>query len=74
MLMSWWASSLAWLVLTILGMATGTSETTTLRALVSEGAFGLSILAGLAAVVLTIRLVRAVDSTELKLSRRRRPT
>jgi len=74
MLKNWWASSLAWLVLTILGMATGTSETTTPQALVSEGAYGLSILAGLAAVVLTIRLVRAVDSTELTLSHRRRPT
>jgi hypothetical protein len=74
MLKNWWASALSWLVLTILGMATGTSETTTPQALVSEGAYGLSILAGLVAVLLTIRLIRAVDSTELTLSHRRRPT
>lgn len=73
MLKSWWASALAWLALTIFGIATGTSETTTPQALVSEGAYGLSILAGLAAVVLTIRLIRAVDSTELTLSRGRSP-
>ena len=74
MLQSWWASTLAWLLLTILGMATSTSETTTPQALVSEGAYGLSILAGLMAVILTIRLIRVVDSTELVLSHPRRPT
>ena len=70
MLKSWWASTVAWLVLTILGMATETPETTTPQALVSEGAYGLSILAGLAAVVLTIRLIHAVDQAELALSHR----
>jgi hypothetical protein len=69
LLKSWWASTLAFLALTILGVATSTTETTTPQALVQEAALGLSIAAGLAAAVFTIRLVHAVDATELALSR-----
>lgn len=70
-LKNWWSSTLAWLALTILGNATGTSETTTPQALVSEGAYVLSIAVGLVAVFLTIQLIHAVDTKELALSRRR---
>lgn len=67
---SWWASVLAWPALTILGVATSTAETTTPQALVEAAALGLSIAAGLVAVVLTIQLVRAIDARELALSHR----
>jgi Domain of unknown function (DUF4328) len=70
LLKNWWAFTLAWAALTILGVATSTSETTTPQALLEEAALGLSIAAGLAAVVFTIRLIRAVDATELALSHR----
>ena len=70
-LKNWWASTLACLAGTVVGTATSTPATTTTQAVVSEGAFGLSIAAGLVAVVLTLRLIRAVDATELALFRRR---
>jgi hypothetical protein len=68
LLKNWWASALAFLALTILGVATSTTETTTPQALVQEAALGLSIVAGLAAAFFTIRLIHAVDATELALS------
>ncbi|HXM72030.1 MAG TPA: hypothetical protein VN940_02245, partial [Candidatus Dormibacteraeota bacterium] len=70
LLKNWWAFSLAWLALTILGMVTSTPETTTPQALLQEAALGLSIAAGLAAIVFTIRLIHAVDAAELALYHR----
>ena len=70
LLKNWWAFSLAWLALTILGMVTSTPETTTPQALLQEAALGLSIAAGLAAIVFTIRLIHAIDAAELALYHR----
>jgi hypothetical protein len=75
MLNSWWACAIGWLVLTLVGLTIGNSDptSTTPQSLLSDVMLAVSVAAGLVAVVLTLRLVQAIDITELAMADRRPP-
>jgi uncharacterized protein DUF4328 len=68
-LRSWWLCGLAWLVLTLVGLTVGSPDptNTTPLNLLSDAMLATSVIMGLIAVSLSVRIIRAVDSTELAL-------
>jgi uncharacterized membrane protein YhdT len=75
MLNSWWACAIGWLALTLVGLTIGNSDptSTTPQNLLSDVMLAVSVAVGLVAVVLTLRLIRAIDMTELAIRDRRPP-
>lgn len=71
MLRTWWLCAVGWLALTIVGLTIGSPDPTDTRpiALLSDALLAASVVVGLIAVVLSVRLIRAVDTTELILAR-----
>ena len=68
---AWWLSGLGFVALTIIGASTSSADAydTSPRALTSDVSLAASVIAGIVAAVLSLRLIHAVDASELDLAR-----
>jgi uncharacterized protein DUF4328 len=68
---AWWLSGLGFVALTAIGAGTSSPDPydTSARALTSDVSLAASVIAGIVAAVLSLRLIRAVDASELALAR-----